>query len=344
MPADSIQRQFDDMRNLLGSLIGRTNDIAEEVARERKFKLEAPAQPELGRIERLLHRALSRLGDKEYELPPPPPRLPAAARAKPPSSASTRIGSWYDGSDAVYPEEYADKYKAPPGSFVEVYDPRRKRWSSVPSSLLDGDPPEAEFDADFAIHNLPPDTPPEEYQLGPVEVPQFIKDLGRQRAGQTPAQPVFESLESPPSPSPLSEKAPTPLHKAMSTAPPTPYEEREPLHEMHDVEPDRTPLPFRTEQLPEEQMTVYSEDEYDRHQPRQGPPPAPIDLPTPVRSPGRMPAQGQYGPIPRVGIPPRPPMSGPGMMGMPPPPPGMGEMPRPPLPRIAGVRDPISTT
>jgi hypothetical protein len=30
--------------------------------------------------------------------------------------------------------------------------------------------------------------------------------------------------------------------------------------------------------------------------------------------------------------------------GMPPPPPGMTEMPRPSLPRIAGVRDPISTT
>jgi hypothetical protein len=45
-------------------------------------------------------------------------------------------------------------------------------------------------------------------------------------------------------------------------------------------------------------------------------------------------------------------MSGPGMMGQggrPPfpgmmPPPGMMNMPRPSLPRIAGVRDPISTT
>ena len=346
MSADSVQRQFDDIRNMLGSLIGRTNDIADEVARRREYEVELPPRPELSRIENLLKRTLSRLGGPDMD-----DHVPGHSNApmdtpmteKPPTSTRTRTGSLYDGSNAIYSDELGSNVKAPANSFVEVYDPKLRRWSSVPSSLLDGYAPEPEFDADFAISNLPPDTPPQEYSLNPVRVPDFIRDRLPRKGDVPPPRPLqHDYAQTEYDASPVQQQAPLPSTKASSTAPPSPREEPDdPTQDMHDL----PPIPYRTEQIPEDQQSYWSEDDNDRGPVRQAPPPAPVDLPTPVRSPGQIPqngfSNGQMGYGPGM----RPPMSGPGMMGPGmPPPPGMNGMGRPALPRIAGVRDPISTT
>lgn len=354
MSADSVQRQFDDIRNMLGSLIGRTNDIADEVAKRKEYEVEPPPRPELSRIENLLKRTLSRLGEQDMDdFPPERSNVPMDTpfSEKPPSSVRTRTGSIYDGSNAVYSDELGSKVKAPANSFVEVYDPRRRRWSSVPSSLLDGDAPEPEFDADFAIDNLPPDTPPEDYPLDPVQVPDYIRDR-LPRKGGVSTQPPPRSLQHDygteytqteyDESASVQDQPPLPPTKDSSTAPPTPREGSE--ETTQDMQ-DQPPIPYRTEQIPDDQQSYWSEDDSQRGPVPQAPPPAPVDLPTPVRSPGQMPMNGFNNGQSGYGAGMRPPMSGPGMMGPGmPPPPGMGGMGRPTLPRIAGVRDPISTT
>ena len=254
MSEDSVQRQFDDMRNMLGALIGRTNDIADEVAKRREYEAESRRRPEMSRIESLLKRALSRLGDPDVnELLPDrhlaPMDTPIAE--KPASSIRTRTGSLYDGSQALYSEDVGPKVKVPANSFVEMYDPVRRRWSSVPSSLLDGYEPEQDFDADFAIANLPPDTPPMEHSLDPVQVPDFIRDRLPHK-GPTPDRPYEGDYASTDygDRTPIQEQPPLPPSKASSTASSSPPGDEESLHDMRD----HPPIPYRTEQVPEDQQ------------------------------------------------------------------------------------------
>lgn len=332
MSADSIQRQFDDVRNMLGSLIGRTNDIADQVARARAYESPIPRRSELERIEDLLKRTLSRLGDREFDAASEfaPGKTPMSQHSKAPSSIKTVTGSLYAGSNGVYSDDAGSKIKVPANSFHEDYDPRRRRWSTVPDSLLDGELPSPDFDADFHIANLPPDTPPEEFPLGQVEVPDFIRGAPRRVDGPPePYRSEHDRSEYAPTPG---QQAPQPLSKTPSSASPS---SQSPMQGMRD-EP---PIPFRMEEVPEDQQSYYTEEETPREPSRQLPPPQPVDLPTPVRSPGHLPPPGPSG----MGM--RPPFAPgmPGPMGMLPPP-GATEMPRPTLPRIAGVRDPISTT
>lgn len=116
----------------------------------------------------------------------------------------------------------------------------------------------------------------------------------------------------------------------------TEYESEGAEEETVHGDEDQPPIPYRQEDRYPSEDGQYSEEEGDRGPSRRLPPPQPVDLPTPVRSPSQFPHQqfSQQGQPMNM----RPPFPG----GMPPP--GMGEVPRPSLPRIAGVRDPISTT
>ena len=67
LPHEALNQQFDDMRRLMGTLIGKTNDLASEVARSRSYEVDmSPRGPGMRRIEDLLRRALLRLGDSEF--------------------------------------------------------------------------------------------------------------------------------------------------------------------------------------------------------------------------------------------------------------------------------------
>ena len=191
----------------------------------------------------------------------------------------------------------------------------RKQWSEVPSSLLDGPLGEGDFDSEaerIAMEDLPPDTPPAEYMIDKSTIPPHIAArLPRQQ--QPPDEEYYEEDE--------------------------PYEESihtEPLPESSPPPSKHTPppVPYRPEEDPERGDSIYTDDELDRRPITRLPPPEPVDLPTPVGSESGYPQMAGGSHM-------RPPYP---MGGMPPPPPGVGEMPRPSLPRIAGVRDPISTT
>ena len=313
---DVLSAQFDDMRNLLGTLIGRTDDIANEVARRRSFEAELePRGPGLRRLEDLMRRALYRLGDSEFEHDLRQPLYDEKSvyghdTASEYTSGRTATGSLYEGSEGMYPDDFGSRLRGPPNSFTDSFEKSRRGWTRVPESLLDGPLPDAEFDEEFLMANLPPDTPPSEYELGHVRVPPHIAARLPQRTYQSETG-----------------YAPSEYTQALGSEASTP---RPPPREMEDG----PPIPFRHEPLSDDQQSYYTEEDEGRGPLRGGPPPQPVDVPTPVRSPGHIPPTPGY-----PGM--RPPfMAG----GMPPPPPGVGEMPRPSLPRIAGVRDPISTT
>ncbi|ORX41083.1 hypothetical protein BD324DRAFT_678476 [Kockovaella imperatae] len=304
-PPDAFAQQFDDMRHLIGTLIGKTNDLASEVARSRSIELDISDRgPGMRRIEDLLRRALLRLGDSEflsdYDRPLEPeyrPREPATLKEE---------ESMYEGTDGIYSDDWV-KAKTPANSITESYQ-RKKRWSGVPASLLDGPLGDADFDSEaerIAMEYLPPDSPPDEYRIEKSTIPPNIAARLPRRRQDHDDEPYEESIRT----EPLLE--------------PSPESER-----------DHTPIPYRPQEY-EQEPSEYSDDYEDDRQPtRPLPPPQPVDLPTPVQSESRYPQMGQP--------PMRPPYPAGGMP--PPPPPGMAEMPRPSLPRIAGVRDPISTT
>ena len=299
---DALTAQFDDMRNLIGTLIGKTNDLASEVARSRSIDIDMSERgPGMRRIEDLLRRALLRLGDSEflsdYDRPYEPEREPTSAPTE-------RAPSIYEGSDGVHTEDWTAKAKTPANSITESYR-QRKRWSGVPTSLLEGPLEEGDFDSEaerIAMEDLPPDSPPKEYLIDKTAIPPHI-------AARLPRKPPPSEYEQ--------------LYEESIHAEPPP----EPS--VHEYE---QPIPYRPEEY-EPEPSEYTEDYEDRRPARPLPPPEPVDLPTPVGSESRYP---QIGPLPI-----RPPYPA---GGIPPPPPGVGEMPRPSLPRIAGVRDPISTT
>jgi len=318
--------------------MGRTDDIAQEVAKRREFDVEIPGNPGLKRIEDLLCRALLRMGDKgmldEMDKADAyddrrPPKPPSAVSMETPLSQDTREGSLFDDSNGIYSEELNPRRRAPVNSFASSYDARRKdRWSGVPTSLLDGSIPEMDFNEDMAMADLPPDTPPEEYIVPRPQIPPHLANqLPRYRSkSQTEDQYDDERY-----PSEYASEHPGDEQEQ------EPSEYTEPLDQ---DEGDRTPVPYRPEDEDQQEGSTDYDEESERGRRGRLPPPQPVDLPTPVRSDGDLPPlpPNQMGQMGQMGDP----MSMYG--GMPPPPPGMSQMPRPSLPRIAGVRDPISTT
>ncbi|WVQ95510.1 hypothetical protein IAU59_002607 [Kwoniella sp. CBS 9459] len=366
-----INQQFDDLRNLLGTLIGRQEDLlgrqdelAQEMARKRNFDVELPNRgPGMARLEDLLKRVLQRVGDSEFadevlQSQHDKKALHPASHVSTPRSQATKEGSMYEGGDSVYSGEFDIRGKrAPPNSIASSYD-RRKRGplSELPESEL----PSPEFDEDFALAGLPPDTPPDEYISHQRQIPPHLaRRMPRQTPGPTPqtqfvAQPMPIPEESPeeveyydeepeyepepepeyvPEPEPEYEAEPQPVTEYEPTPPPAP---KDLTPQPSPVQP---PIPYRTEESYPDDEGPYEDDAAHRGPYRQGPPPQPVDLPTPVNSPRNMPPYQPQQPGMRPGFAPAP-----GMPAPMPPGPGMNDMPRPSLPRIAGVRDPISTT
>jgi hypothetical protein len=348
---DAIAQQFDDMRRLLGTVIGQNNNLLEEVEQRRSYDVEIPLHnPSLRRIEDLLRRALLNLGDsdiaeqmgrprkndRDYDDDDdgyPFPRQPLSAK-----SPSTKHGSFYRGGDSLYSEELNPKVRAPPGSETSTMKRNRGGPSPIPDSLLNGSVGDPDFDEDWAMQNLVPETPPSDYIPPRAAIPPYLTDhlRGQKRATPqatprpqprpTPQQPYREPSPSPP-PSVYTED----MH-------PESEQGDQPLPESDDGR-DQTPVPYHQDQQPQEEGSIYTEDEYQRDPARRLPPPQPVDLPTPVGSQRNFPpypSGPSAGPTASM----RP--QYPGMMR--PMPPGMSEMPRPSMPRIAGVRDPISTT
>ncbi|TYJ54390.1 hypothetical protein B9479_004978 [Cryptococcus floricola] len=363
-----VNSQFDDLRNLLGTLIGRQEDIlgrqelmAQEIARGRNLAVEFPERaPGLMRLEDLLKRVLNKVGDSEFTdeyMSIQDEKMSAYARSNlsTPKTMGTKDGSLYDGSSSVYSGEFAGHGRRAPANSVTSEQERRNRpLSGISDSLLEGHLGSPDFDEDFALSGLPPDTPPQEFvarQLhGPPtflhrnlrQAPHMATPLQQPRAQQTPQHAPMQEYQEPqyyqdeeseqepeepmteyePSEAPLEREAtPVPIPKDIS-----PQES-----------PVQPPVPYRTEDDYQDDQRPFEDDQYDRNPTRQLPAPQKLDLPTPVNSPRNMPPQfSQPGPSMRPPFPP-----GPGMF---PPGPGMSEMSRPSLPRIAGVRDPISTT
>ncbi len=304
---DAIAKQFEDMRRLMATLIGQNNDILHEAEKRRSLEVElSPRGPGLRRIEDLLRRALLHLGDSEIaaELGRESIHDDQTGRYPEPRVLSEedldREGSMYPGSEGMYSDEFNPKSKAPANSFTDSYARRRRRpFSAVPESLLEGDLPESEFDEDFAMRDLPPQTPPAEYIIPHAQVPPHIAN----RTLRTPQEMQDEYPED--------------------------YSDYSTERSEEDPQEQQNPVPYRPVEQSDRGPSEYGDEEGERSPVRRLPTPQPVDLPTPVRSPGAYPPQ-MSAPYPRG--------------GMPPPPPGVNEMLRPSLPRIAGVRDPISTT
>ncbi|KAK8850475.1 hypothetical protein IAR55_004393 [Kwoniella newhampshirensis] len=345
-----ITSQFDDLRSLLGNIIGRQEDMAQELARRRSFDVEIPDRgPGLSRLEHLLQRLLQRVGrvgdssfadevgrvtrnEKEAY------RMSHLSHAK---TEGTKDGSMYEGGESVYSGEFNPPgRRAPANSHTSDFD-RRHRGSptELSDTLINGEILEPDFDEDFALSGLPPDTPPGEYVPRHHQVP---PQLVARRAAQAqttqdlqPEQPEYEEAYQDATPQAFPEaEQEEPITEYEPTPQPTPVPPPKEIAEESPIEP---PIPYRTDDHYDDGDRTYEEEAYTRGPTHQGPPPQPVDLPTPVNSLRNMPSyqsqqQGQY--------PMRPPFPG----GMPPPAPGMTDVPRPSLPRIGGVRDPISTT
>ncbi|WVN89721.1 uncharacterized protein L203_104951 [Cryptococcus depauperatus CBS 7841] len=341
-----INQQFDDLRNLLGTLIGRQEDLlgkqnlmARELDRRRSIDVELPSRgPGLSRLEDLLKRVLNRVGDSEFvdEFSMHDEKKTQSFLSTPKPS-STQDGSIYEGGDSVYSDEFNNRgLRAPANSMTSEY---KRRRHGPPSSLTESEIPSPEFDEEFALSGLPPDTPPEEYiRRQPINQPKFMR--------QTPRQPAPAQF-MPQQPSQVMQEQPMYHEDIRGEEPRTEYEpsiqaesehEATPVPLPKDITPQETPvqhpIPFRTEYDYHDEP-IYHEDQHERGPARDLPPPQPVNLPTPVNSPRNIPHFGsQPGPSLRPPYPPGPmPLA-----------PGMTEMPRPSMPRIAGVRDPISTT
>ncbi|WVQ70693.1 hypothetical protein IAR50_000215 [Cryptococcus sp. DSM 104548] len=360
-----VNSQFDDLRNLLGTLIGRQEDIlgrqelmAQEIARGRNFDVELPDRgPGLLRLEDLLKRVLNKVGDSEFTheyMSIQDEKMSAYPRStlSTPKTMGTKDGSIYDGSSSVYSGEFGGHGRRAPANSVTSEHERRNRPLSVSDSLLDGHLGSPDFDEDFALSGLPPDTPPQEFvgrQLhGPPtflhrnlqQAPKMASPMQQPRAQQTPQHAPVQQYQEPQyyqdeeseqeREEPLTEYEPSEAPLGRETTPvPAPKDispQESPVH---------PPVPYRTEDDYQDDQRPYEDDQYDRQPTRQLPTPQKLDLPTPVNSPRNIPQFSQPGPSMRPPFPP-----GPGMM----PGPGMSDMNRPSLPRIAGVRDPISTT
>ncbi|WWD20657.1 hypothetical protein CI109_105133 [Kwoniella shandongensis] len=345
-----MNSQFDDLRSLLGNIIGRQEDMAQELARRRSYDVELPDRgPGMTRLENMLRRLLERVGDSDYldVLSGPVPdekRAYHMSHLSTPKPQGTKDGSMYGGGDSVYSGEFGSRGRhAPANSFTSDYDRRRRGpLTDVSDSLIDGQLAEPEFDENFALSGLPPDTPPGEYVPRHPQVPAQLTrrappaQPAEQPAPQSqPEEPQYEEYYQDDAPEPASvAEEEVPITEYEPTPQPTPVPP--PKEVTPEQSPDQPPIPYRTEDDYDDEDRTYEEETYPRGPSRPGPPPQPVDLPTPVNSLRNMPQYQQQGQYPM-----RPPFP---VGGMPPPGPGMTDMPRPSLPRIAGVRDPISTT
>lgn len=316
---DAVAQQFEDMRRLLGTVIGQNNDIMQA---RRSYDVDLPPTgPGFRRLEDLLRRALYRLGDSDIMEEDGLDKYPDEYEGLRAQSESAKEGSWYRGG-SIYSSEFKTKLRGPDGSYTSEHNRRmRGKASPVPSELLDPYIDSPEFDEDYAMQNLPPETPPSDYVAPKMSLPPHLANhLRNQRHHEEPIPIPYRP-------------ASVQTEEMYPSEPPLPETPR-----------DQTPVPYHPPLEPEEDsMSQYTDGQQDRAQGRPMPPPQPVDLPTPVGSKENLNlgnfGQGQSF---RPGYPGQQGM-GMGMGGLPHPP-GMTEMPRPSLPRIAGVRDPISTT
>jgi len=312
---DAVAQQLDDMRRLIGTVIGQNNDILQN---RRSFDVDLPpTNPALRRLEDLLRRALHRLGDSDIMEEDGINKYPDHPDDRR-SASGKGEGSWYEGGDSIYSSEFKSKYMGPEGSLSqEAHHELFGGPSPVPSELLDPYAASPDFDENFAMHNLPPETPPSDFAAPRTTLPPHLANHLR---GQRPP-PVHMSSKS----------------ESMYTEDAYP-EEQTPS----ETPEDQRPIPVHPPQHDDDDMTTsYGEEEETPRGPvRQLPPPVPVDLPTPVQSQENIQMHGLPGQGPAVqpGYP-----GASGFAGLPPPP-GVQGMARPSMPRIAGVRDPISTT
>lgn len=288
----------------------------DEVARRRSYEVELP--PLTGaqkRLEDMMRQILKKLGGGE-EYDEYRPEFGSSPPPSPPATAYTKDGSMYGGTASLLSEDKGmGKARAPAPSFTSSYD-RKKRFSGVPDSLLNGSIEGGEFDH-YNMDDLPPDDPPREHIIPHVQVPPHLVRHRRQQS-ETPT-PIIPPV--------------IPEEPEYEESIPEPVEDKRPNQqayaETQSESPSPPPVPYK-----DDTPSEYT-DGYDRGHAYRGPPPQAVDLPTPVNSQRNLPTNGPgYMPGMPMGRPPYP-----GMM-----PPGAMNMPRPSLPRIAGVRDPISTT
>jgi len=312
---DAVAQQLADMRNLIGTVIGQNHDILQN---RRSIDIDLPStNPALRRLEDLLRRALYRLGDSDIMEEDDIPKY-SDHQSELRSRSGKEEGSWYEGGDSIYSSEFKAKYLGPEGSLShEAQHELYGGPSPVPSELLDPYAASPDFDEEFAMHNLPPETPPSDFAAPRTTLPAHLADhlRGHHRPQQTAR---------------VSSKSETVYTEEVYEEGPTP-----------ETPADQRPIPIRPPSHDDDDMTTsYGDEDPPRDPARRLPPPAPVDLPTPVQSQENIQMHGQSGPGPSMqqGYP-----GASGFAGLPPPP-GVQGMARPSMPRIAGVRDPISTT
>lgn len=353
-----INQQFDDLRNLLGTLIGRQEDLlgrqdmlARELERKRSFDVQLPDRgPGLARLEDLLERVLNRVGDSNFDDEYRPTvqnnKDYLASHFATPKTEGTIEGSMYGGGESVYSSEFDGRGRRAPVNSMSSGCKRRRLGPSerAPESLIESEIPSPDFDDDFALSGLPPDTPPQEFiSRQPQGRPKLFTKSLRQHSQPVPQHvpqhstaqeyhgPEYNEEEyEPDAEQPVTEYEPS----VQPDPEPTPYPAEETTVQQSPIHPS---VSLRTEKDYHDDYRPYQDETYTRGPARQAPPPQQLNLPTPVNSSRNMPPyHARPGPSMRPPFPPG--------FSMPLPGPGMTDMPRPNLPRIAGVRDPISTT
>ncbi|WVR08584.1 hypothetical protein IAU60_005639 [Kwoniella sp. DSM 27419] len=336
-----VHQDLDDMRNLLGTILGRQEDLLSKQAELAEDMLKAKRRknfvhdgsPRMARMEDMLERLLHRIGNSELidELSQPGWQDKTghpASHLPTPAFERTPEGSMYDGQDSAYfSDARPSGQQAPANSVASSFD-RKQRGppSDIRSSVIEGSVAEPDFDDEFALAGLPPDTPPEQWAPRQLHVPTHLAYKIQRRRPPAATEEVSEEDA-------VDDQLDTEREQEAEYVPTFVGGERELSPESSPVLP---PIPYRTEEEQyQDDDDHYEEEPHSRGPYRQGPTPQPVDLPTPVNSLRNVPP---YQPGMRPGFAP--------VQGMPAPMPGPGmtDMPRPSLPRIAGVRDPISTT
>ena len=325
----SITDRLDDMQHVLGELLGQNQSLMDEVSRRRSIDLELPSSNQK-RMEDMMRRILVKLGDGDLYGQPfeEEPYKPKSKKA-PTVAMSEDEASLYEGG-SIDTDAYGRRLTTPVNSYTTEYANKlRNRFSGVPESLLEGSLPGSEFDEEFAMQDLPPADPPQEHVLPRVQVPTHLLKRRQLQYASAATTPNMRQSTIPEEPEEEYEEEVQSEYTEQD-----PEQDQRAYVETEPEEEDLEPIPYRQEDEYERDPSVYSEDYEPRKPARRLPPPQPVDLPTPVNSLKNVPP---FNPASYQG---RPPFQN----GMPVPP-GPTEMPpRPSLPRIAGVRDPISTT
>lgn len=353
-----INQQFDDLRNLLGTLIGRQEDLlgrqdmlAQELERKRSFDVQPPDRGAgLAHLVDLLERVLNRVGDSDFANEYRPTfennKDYLASHFATPKTEGTVESSMNGGGESVYSSEFDGRgRRAPMNSMSSGYKRRRLGPSEgAPESLIESEIPSPDFDDVFALSGLPPDTPPQEFisrqpqgrpKLFTKSSPQHPQPVPQHVPQHSTAQEYHEPEYNGEEYDAEAEQIVTEYEPSVQPDPePTPYPAEETTVQQSPIQP---PVPSCTEKDRQDDYRPYHDKTYTRAPARQVPPPQQLNLPTPVNSSRNMPPYHARGePSMRPPFPPG--------FGMPLPGPGMTDMPKPNLQRIAGVRDPISTT